>query len=110
LNFNVGIAGSRLSTAQRQKLALARAVLKRPDILILSESTMSLDSATQAGIMEALLANFEGRCLIWSVQRASMAAGFDEVLVIRQGRLMERGVFTDLSGSNEYVKELLASE
>ena len=110
LTFDVGIAGSRLSTAQRQKLALARAVLKRPDILILSESTMSLDSATQAGIMEALLADFEGRCLIWSVQRASMAAGFDEVLVIRQGRLMERGVFADLSGSNEHVKELLASE
>jgi len=110
LNFEVGIAGSRLSTAQRQKLALARALLKRPDILILSESTTSLDSAAQAAIMEALLADFEGRCLIWSVQRASMAAGFDEILVMRQGRLMERGTYADLSQSNDYVKELLASE
>jgi ABC-type multidrug transport system fused ATPase/permease subunit len=110
LSFQVGIAGSRLSTAQRQKLALARALVKRPDILILSESTTSMDSATQAAIMEALLAEFEGRCLIWSVQRASMAAGFDEVLVMRQGRLMERGAYADLSERNEYVRELLASE
>ncbi|MBC8239641.1 MAG: ABC transporter ATP-binding protein, partial [Alphaproteobacteria bacterium] len=110
LNFNVGIAGSRLSTAQRQKLALARAILKRPDILILSESTASLDSATQAKVMEALLADFEGRCLIWSVQRVSMASGFDEILVMRQGRLMERGDYAELSQSNEHVRELLASE
>ena len=110
LNFDVGIAGSRLSAAQRQKLAMARALMKRPDVLILSESTTSLDSATQAEVMEALLAEFEGRCLIWSVQRASMAAGFDEVLVMRQGRLMERGTFAELSQSNEYVRELLGSE
>ena len=110
LSFEVGIAGSRLSTAQRQKLALARALVKRPDILIMSETTASLDSATQAGIMEALLADFDGRCLIWSVQRTSMASGFDEVLVMRQGRLMERGSFAELSESNEYVKEMLASE
>ena len=110
LSFAVGIAGSRLSTAQRQKLAMARAVLKRPDILILSEATTSLDSASQARIMDSLLAGFEGRCLIWSVQRASMAANFDEVLVMRKGRLIERGTFGHLSESNEHVKELLASE
>ncbi len=110
LSFEVGIAGSRLSAAQRQKLALARALLKRPDIMILSEVTTSLDSASQGQILEALLADFEGRCLIWSVQRASMAEGFDEVLVMRQGRLMERGDFAELSQSNDYVKELLASE
>ncbi len=110
LSFEVGIAGSRLSTAQRQKLALARALLKRPDILILSEATTSLDSASQAAIMDALLADFEGRCLIWSVQRASMAEGFDQVLVMRQGRLMEQGEFAELSQGNEHVRELLASE
>ncbi len=110
LNFQVGIAGSRLSIAQRQKLAIARALLKRPDILILSEATTPLDSAGQALIMDALLAEFEGRCLIWSVQRASMAENFDEVLVMRQGRLMEMGSYGVLSQSNEHVKELLESE
>jgi ABC-type transport system involved in cytochrome bd biosynthesis fused ATPase/permease subunit len=110
LSFEVGIAGSRLSMAQRQKLAIARALLKRPDIMILSEATTPLDSAGQARIMGALLAEFEGRCLIWSVQRVSMAEHFDEILVMRQGRLMERGSFAELSQSNEHVKELLESE
>ncbi|MDP6343926.1 MAG: ATP-binding cassette domain-containing protein, partial [Alphaproteobacteria bacterium] len=110
LSYDVGIAGSRLAAAQRQKLALARAVLKRPDVLILSETTTSLDSASQARIMEGLLAEFEGRCLIWSVQRASMAADFDEVLVMRQGRILERGDYAELSQSNDHLKELLASE
>ncbi|MDP6874540.1 MAG: hypothetical protein QF521_13505, partial [Alphaproteobacteria bacterium] len=63
-----------------------------------------------AGIVDALLADFQGRCLIWSVQRASMAEGFDQVLVMRQGRLMEQGEFAELSQGNEHVKELLASE
>ena len=110
LNFKVGIAGSRLSTAQRQKLALARALMKQPDILILSEATSSLDSASQALVMDALLIDFENRCLIWSVQRASMAKEFDEVLVMRQGRLLERGNYNQLSQSNEHLKGLLESE
>ena len=110
LDFDVGIAGSRLSAAQRQKLALARALIKQPDILILSEATSSLDSANQAGIIDALLREFENRCLIWSVQRASMAKEFDEVLIMRHGRLLERGSYGELSQSNEHLKELLESE
>lgn len=110
LGYDVGIAGSRLSAAQRQKLALARAILKRPDVLILSEATTALDSATQGRIMENILDTFEGRCLIWSVQRASMAQYFDDVLVMQQGRIVDQGRYEDLVESNDYVKELLAGE
>ena len=55
LDFQVGIGGSRLSTAQRQKLAVARAVLKRPDVFILSEATSALDGATQTKVVANLL-------------------------------------------------------
>ena len=110
LNFDVGIAGSRLTGAQRQKLVLARANLKRPDVLILVEPTTSLDSAAQAKIMANILAQYEGRCLIWAVQRAGMAADFDQMLVMRQGQLLELGNFADVSASNDYVKEMLAAE
>lgn len=110
LSFDVGIAGSRLTGAQRQKLALARAVLKRPDVLILSEPTTSLDSGAQGKIMDNLLKEFQGRCLIWAVQRASMAQGFDQVVVMRQGQLLELGSYSELSQGNEYVKEMLAAE
>ena len=60
-DFEVGIAGSRLSAAQRQKLALARAILKRPDVLILSEATQTLDSSAQARIMRNIMQEFKGR-------------------------------------------------
>ena len=110
LGFDVGIAGSRLSAAQRQKLAIGRAVLKRPDIAILSEATTALDSGVQAQIMKNLLAEFAGRCLIWSVQRPSMAEQFDAVLVMKQGRVADQGGFTEVKERNEHVRELLAVE
>ncbi len=69
LQYNVGIAGARLSSAQRQRLALARATLKRPDVLLLFESTSSMDGASQTRIMEGLLDLFENRSLIWGVNQ-----------------------------------------
>jgi ABC-type multidrug transport system fused ATPase/permease subunit len=110
LAFDVGIAGSRLSAAQRQKLAIGRAILKHPDIAILSEATTALDSDVQARIMQNLLTEFAGRCLIWSVQRPSMAEHFDAVLVMRQGRVADQGGFPEVRERNEHVKELLAAE
>jgi ABC-type multidrug transport system fused ATPase/permease subunit len=110
LGFDVGIAGSRLSAAQRQKLAIGRAVLKRPDIAILSEATTALDSGVQAQIMKNLLGEFAGRCLIWSVQRPSMAESFDAVLVLRQGRVVDQGPFEEIKEGSDHVKELLAAE
>jgi len=110
LSFDVGIGGARLSAAQRQKLGLARGVLKQPDVLILSEATTALDSATQSRIMRNLLLEFKDRCVLWAVQRASMAQEFDQILVMRQGKVLERGTFADLQQRNAYVKELLAAE
>ena len=91
LDFEVGIGGGRLSAALRQKLAIARCVLKRPDILIVNEATAAFDSATQARILEALRAEFAGRCLIWVVHHPDMARGFDRVLVLEAGRLAQSG-------------------
>lgn len=110
LTYEVGIAGSRLSGSQRQKLAIARCILKRPDILIISEATASLDSGSQSKIMSALLEEFSERCLIWSLHRASLARSFDQVLVMRGGRVVERGTYADLDKDGTYFKELLAAE
>jgi ABC-type multidrug transport system fused ATPase/permease subunit len=110
LEYPVGIAGSRLNGAQRQKLALARAMIKRPDLLILDEATASLDSASQARIMDALLADFEGRGLIWVLHRAAPAERFDYLLVIRQGRVAERGTFRELDREGSVLRQLLQHE
>ena len=110
LDFDVGIAGSRLSASQRQKLALARAILKRPDVLIISEATAPLDSASQSRILAGLLEEFAGRGLIWSLHRAGLAESFDRVLVMRGGRVVEQGSYAELDKDGSYFKELLAAE
>ena len=110
LEFQVGIGGSRLSAAQRQKLAIARAVLKRPDILIVSEATAVLDGATQTTITENLLAEFDGRGLIWSLHRPSLANRFDRVLVMRGGRVVEQGGYDELDHADTHFKTLIAAE
>ena len=110
LEFDVGIAGARLSGSQRQRLALARAILKRPDVLIMFEATASLDSISQARIMENVLAEFTGRSLIWGVHRPAMAEQFDQVLVMRQGRVVEHGAFAELNREGTFFHELMDAE
>jgi len=109
-DFQVGIGGTRLSAAQRQKLAIARCVLKRPDVLVLSEATASLDGATQTKITNNLLAEFEGRALIWVLHRPSLASQFDRVLVMRGGRVVEQGNYAELDQPDTHFKELIAAE
>ncbi len=110
LEFEVGIGGSRLTGAQRQKLALARAVVKRPDVLILTEPTASLDTSSQARILDGLMADFEGRSIIWGVHRPAMAERFDHVLVMKGGRIVESGSFEELSKEGTALSQLIAAE
>ncbi|MFQ5985184.1 MAG: ABC transporter transmembrane domain-containing protein [Alphaproteobacteria bacterium] len=110
LDFEVGVGGSRLSTAQRQKLALARSVLKHPDVLIISEATATLDGATQAKVMDNLLSEFKGRGLIWVLHRPSLAKRFNRILVMRAGRIVEQGHYAELDKPGTYFRELIEAE
>jgi ABC-type multidrug transport system ATPase subunit len=110
LDFNVGIAGARLSSVQRQKLGLARAVLKRPDVLILNEATTAIDNASQGRIMENLLNEFKGRGVVWVLHRASLARQFDRILVVRAGRIVEQGSFDELARDGSVLQELINAE
>jgi len=89
LDYQVGIAGKRLNSAQRQKIDLARALVKRPDILILNEATALLDAAAQAKVTENILAERRGQGVIWMMDRPSMARKFDRILAMRGGRVVE---------------------
>lgn len=86
-----GIGGNRLSTPQRQKLALARALMKRPDILILHDATMPLDSFEQPLLRDALLEACEGRSLIWALQSDDWVDRFDRVLSMSEAKVTLRG-------------------
>ncbi|MEC9044696.1 MAG: ABC transporter ATP-binding protein/permease, partial [Pseudomonadota bacterium] len=93
LDTQAGLAGSRLSQGQRQKLSIARALLRRPDHLILNDATSSLDSGSQTLVMSNLLSEMKGRNVTWALQRASLAEKFDRVLVLSGGQVVEDGSF-----------------
>ena len=109
-DFEVGIAGSRLSSAQRQKLSLARAILKRPDVLVLSEATQTLDVASQARIMHNILQEFKGRGVIWALHDPDVAKEFDHILVMKGGKIAEQGSHSDLDKDGTVYNGLMAAE
>ena len=110
LDYQAGIAGSRLSASQRQKLAIARAVMKRPDVIILSEATVILETATQARILENLLKEFSEQGVVWSLHRASDAEHFSHVLVMKNGRVVENGDYATVNQDGTAFRELIENE
>jgi putative ABC transport system ATP-binding protein len=110
LDYPVGTGGSRLSPAQRQKLAIARALLKRPDLIAFNEATAVLDSATEAAILDRIRAEFAGVSLFCSLPRPRLAAAFDRVLVMEQGRIVEEGTYRELQQPDGPLAPLLAAE
>ena len=110
LDYQVGSGGSRLSAGQRQRAAIARALLKRPDLLILNEATAALDGQAQAKVTQGLQQEMAGRGLIWVLHRASLARNFDRVLVMSGGKLQEQGRIADLDGKESLTALLMAAE
>ena len=110
LGAEAGIAGSRLTTPQRQKVAIARMLLRRPDILILNEAVSTLDSGVQAPTVARILKEAGDRTVILIAQRARLAQPFDRVLVMRGGRVIEDGTFDTLDKEGTVFRGLLDEE
>ncbi|MFQ6018022.1 MAG: ATP-binding cassette domain-containing protein [Kiloniellaceae bacterium] len=110
LDYQVGIGGRRLSAAQRQKLGLARALLKQPDLLIVNEALAVMDETTQARLLARVLEHREGRGVIWTLQRPNWAERFDRVLVMHGGRLVEQGSFAELNKPGSALTGIMAAE
>jgi putative ABC transport system ATP-binding protein len=110
LSAPTGVGGARLSLAQRQKLALARAVLKRPEVLIAYDPIGPLDPAEQTAVLDAVLEAFKDRTLIWALSRGDWAQRFDHVLVMQRGRVVEQGDYAALNKDGSALHELIAAE
>lgn len=92
----VGERGVKLSGGERQRVGIARAILKNPAILVLDEATSALDSATEQDVQGALDEAAKGRTTLMVAHRLSTVAGADEIIVLDEGRIVERGTHREL--------------
>jgi ABC-type multidrug transport system fused ATPase/permease subunit len=110
LHYPAGTGGSRLTEAQRPKVALATAVLNRPDIIAFSDPTAVIDSETEATILQRLKHELSGRSLFCNLDRTRFASAFDRILIIEQGRLVDQGGFAELQRPGSALAPLMAAE
>ena len=103
---NIGDRGGRLSGGQRQRVSIARAILKNPPILILDEATSALDTESERLVQDALYKLMKTRTTIAIAHRLSTIKNADEICVIHEGHIVERGTHTSLLAADGYYKKL----
>jgi ABC-type bacteriocin/lantibiotic exporter with double-glycine peptidase domain len=108
LNFEVGVAGARLLATQRQKIGLARGLIKAPDILVINEATAILDTAAEKRLISQIRQQMKSRCLFWVLARTQLAVNFDNVIVMERGKIVGNGKYRELENSNQSFQQLLS--
>jgi subfamily B ATP-binding cassette protein MsbA len=103
---NIGDRGGRLSGGQRQRVSIARAILKNPPILILDEATSALDTESERLVQDALERLMKTRTTVAIAHRLSTIKNADEICVLHDGKIVERGTHEELLNFDGYYKKL----
>ena len=103
---NIGDRGDKLSGGQKQRICIARAILKNPEILILDEATSSLDTESEKLVQEALEKLMKNRTSLVIAHRLSTIKNADEIIVLENGTIRERGSHDELIAANKHYKKL----
>jgi putative ABC transport system ATP-binding protein len=110
LQAPVGIGGGRLSAGQRQRLALARCLIKRPDVLIVNAATAGLAPASQMKIMKNVFEEMKGRGVVWVLTEAEQARQFDRAIAMAGGKVREQGPVSELVRPGGLLDQTAAAE
>lgn len=107
MDFHVGNNGDKLSGGQKQKLAIARVLMKQPSVLIMDEATSALDNTSQARIQKVVEQWKGTRTVISVIHRLDMLPSFDKVAVLKDGKIIEYGTFDELVANKGALHELI---
>jgi len=110
LNAKIAQGGTNVSGGQRQRLAIARALVHKPQIYVFDDSFSALDYATDARLRMALAAEMTGATLIIVAQRVSTIRSADQIIVLDGGRIVARGTHTELMAGSECYREIVLSQ
>jgi putative ABC transport system ATP-binding protein len=110
LDYHVGLFGGRLSLSQRQRVSLARVLLKRPDILILDAALTTLEPGDRMELHRRLLEFMKGRTVVAAVERPDVARLYDQVVVLDGGSVAEAGPYVDLIAREDGVLRRIATQ
>jgi ABC-type multidrug transport system fused ATPase/permease subunit len=106
LQYPVGLMGSRLSPAQRQKVSVARALLKRPQILVLDQAVSALEPDKRAELHQRLTTALKGRTIVAVIERLDLARYYDQVVVLDAGKVAQVGTYSELVGRDGLFRHL----
>lgn len=110
LDAPIAQGGGNVSGGQRQRLAIARALVRRPEIYLFDDSFSALDYATDAALRAALARETDRATVVIVAQRVSTIRGADRIVVLDEGRVVGTGTHTELMADNETYREIVLSQ